>query len=150
MQRLVLENRRLSLWRRVNGAARDVVAELRRRGYRTGIISNADGKLAELLRLTGWLDAFEAIFDSALLGAEKPAVEIFDRAARAMNLHPSDALYVGDLPAIDIVGAANAGMRPVLYDSHQVFAHEAESLAQTLNTPVTRITRMEELLSLLD
>lgn len=150
IQRLVLENRRLSLWRRVNGAAKDVVAELRRRGYRTGIISNADGKLAELLRLTGWLDAFEAIFDSALLGAEKPAVEIFERAAHAMSLHPSEALYVGDLPAVDIVGAANAGLRPILYDSHRVFAREADLLARTLGTPVARITHMEELFSLLD
>ena len=41
----------------------------------------------------------------------------FDRALSLLEVAPADALFVGDDHRWDIVGAQNAGLRPVLLES---------------------------------
>jgi len=53
----------------------DMVAlarSLRAAGVRTAVLSNSEGRLAELLAEIGIADAFEVIVDSGRLGIEKP------------------------------------------------------------------------------
>jgi putative hydrolase of the HAD superfamily len=46
----------------------------------------------------------------------KPDPRIFTIALDAMAIDADRAWYVGDMPAIDVVGARRAGLRPVLMD----------------------------------
>jgi putative hydrolase of the HAD superfamily len=57
-----------------------------------------------------------SITDSGIIGHEKPHPAIFAAALRTMNVEPERALYVGDVYAIDYLGARNAGMEAVLFD----------------------------------
>lgn len=84
--------------------------------YQTAVISNADGKIDQVLEQCGIADCFHAITDSGLVGHEKPHPAIFEAALRAMKAEPSESLYVGDVYSIDYVGARNAGMDAVLFD----------------------------------
>ena len=51
------------------------------------------------------------MIDSALVGVEKPDPAIFRAALEALGVAPEEALYVGDLYEVDVVGARAAGHR---------------------------------------
>jgi FMN phosphatase YigB (HAD superfamily) len=48
------------------------------------------------------------------VGWRKPHRAPFDRALALLDVAPAEALFVGDDPRWDVVGARNAGIRPVL------------------------------------
>ena len=54
------------------------------------------------------------MLDSALVGVEKPDPAIFRAALDALGVAPAEALYVGDLYEVDVVGARAAGMPAAL------------------------------------
>ena len=56
------------------------------------------------------------VVDSRLAGFEKPDPRIFLPALDALQVAPAEALYVGDLYEVDVVGARRAGMAAVLLD----------------------------------
>jgi putative hydrolase of the HAD superfamily len=80
--------------------------------YRMGIISNFDhGPTVETaLVLYGIRDRFEAVVVSADTGWRKPRREIFLEAFRQMRIAPADAIFVGDTPEVDVLGAQAVGM----------------------------------------
>jgi len=84
--------------------------------YRIGVISNADGKIEDVLQKCGIAGCFRTIIDSGLVGYEKPHPEIFRQALRGMNAAPEESLYVGDMYAVDYLGATGAGMQAMLMD----------------------------------
>ena len=93
------------------------LVELASRGYRLGIISNSDGTLGDHLRRIGMAQRFEMILDSSEVGVEKPHPEIFRMALeRAGGVEARRTLYIGDVYAIDVLGAAGAGMQAMLFD----------------------------------
>src|SRR5271170_566866 len=92
--------------------------QLREIGERYGIavISNADGKIENVLQRCGIADCFCTITDSGLVGYEKPHPEIFRQALKSMNAIAEDSLYVGDVYSVDYLGATGAGMQAMLTD----------------------------------
>jgi putative hydrolase of the HAD superfamily len=80
------------------------------------VISNSDGRVAEALDAVGLGEVFEVIVDSRIAGVEKPDPRIFHVALEGMQLAAADALYVGDLYEVDVVGARRAGMDVILLD----------------------------------
>jgi putative hydrolase of the HAD superfamily len=84
--------------------------------YRMAVISNADGRIEDVLRRCGIADCFRTITDSGLVGYEKPHPEIFRQALQAMGAAPQESLYVGDVYSVDYLGATGAGMRAILMD----------------------------------
>ena len=89
---------------------------LRDAGYRLAVISNADGRVAGVLREVGLDPFFEFVLDSAVVGVEKPDPEIFREGCRRLELDPARCLYVGDLYPVDYLGATGAGLEAVLLD----------------------------------
>lgn len=89
---------------------------LRRNGVRLGVVSNWDSRLPDLLRMLGLAEYFETIVVSHLEGLEKPDPAIFERALERMGGRARQALYVGDRPEVDLVGARAAGMDAVIVD----------------------------------
>jgi putative hydrolase of the HAD superfamily len=58
----------------------------------------------------------ECVVDSGNVGVMKPDPRIFQAAIDLLGLEPDQVWYVGDMPAIDVVGARRAGIRPYLMD----------------------------------
>lgn len=131
---LVSLARTSSNWRRVRPGTGEALARLQAQ-YRLAVISNADGHMAELLCELGLGEYFEQVIDSGKVGHEKPAPEIFHAALTAMEVAPERAVYVGDIYAIDYLGAQNVGMNAVLMDVAGIYA--------TQNLP--RIANIDEL-----
>jgi putative hydrolase of the HAD superfamily len=84
--------------------------------YPIAVISNADGKIEDVLRRCGIAHCFRTITDSGLVGYEKPHPEIFRQALKSINAAPEESLYVGDVYSVDYLGATGAGMQAVLMD----------------------------------
>ncbi|HTZ94780.1 MAG TPA: HAD family hydrolase [Terriglobales bacterium] len=84
--------------------------------YQMGIISNADGKVGDVLQRCGIAACVRSITDSGVIGWEKPHPAIFEAALRTMNVKPADSLYVGDVYSVDYLGATRAGMQAILFD----------------------------------
>jgi HAD superfamily hydrolase (TIGR01509 family) len=102
-------------WREIRPGTREILLRLGRR-YPLAVISNADGKIADVLERCGIADCFLTITDSGLVGREKPHPAIFEAALRAMDAAPAESLYVGDMYSVDYLGATAAGMQPILFD----------------------------------
>jgi HAD superfamily hydrolase (TIGR01509 family) len=102
-------------WRDIRPGTRELLQRLGRR-YPLAVISNADGKIANVLERCGIADCFLAITDSGLVGHEKPHPAIFKAALRAMDATPEESLYVGDVYSVDYLGATGAGMQAILFD----------------------------------
>jgi HAD superfamily hydrolase (TIGR01509 family) len=102
--------------------------------YSTAVISNADGKIDDVLRRCGIADCFESITDSGIVGQEKPHPAVFQAALLAMQAKAAKSLYVGDVYSVDYVGARNAGMQAILFDVagayHDSGFARVESLAE--------------------
>ena len=110
-----------TLWH-VFPEVREVLDELRGRGLRLAVVSNWDARLPTLLADLGLADYFEQLLVSGIEGVEKPAVEIFHRAARRLGVENADCVHIGDSPLDDVRGAEAAGMSAVLLDRHRLFA----------------------------
>jgi putative hydrolase of the HAD superfamily len=115
-QRLWKRHAERNLWSRVREQTVETLEALREAGYRLGVISNADGRVEALLSLLGLRDQFEFVIDSHVVGLEKPDPRIFQMGLDRMGLTAEEAVYVGDVYEIDVVGARAAGLRPFLID----------------------------------
>ena len=137
-----------SSWDRVDSTTLPTLRELASRGYRLGIISNSNGTLRDQLDRLGMSERFEMIVDSSEVGVEKPHPEIFQRAlAQAGGVEADRALYVGDVYAIDVLGAAGAGMHSILFDP----LGQHDQAALPAGAPACRtLGSLEELTALLD
>jgi putative hydrolase of the HAD superfamily len=109
------EQPRKNLWRRPVPGMIEIARDLRHAGVPIGIVSNSEGRLAELLEEMGWLEYFPVIADSGRLGIEKPARDIFLWAAGRLGIPIDRIVHVGDSLAADVEGALAAGMRAVWF-----------------------------------
>jgi HAD superfamily hydrolase (TIGR01509 family) len=121
-------------WSVIRPGTRELLQELGRR-YRLAVISNADGRIEDVLKRTGIADCFASITDSGLVGYEKPHPAIFQAALEAMRAKPAESLYVGDVYAVDYLGATGVGMQAMLIDVSGAYR----------GTDVPRIESLEEL-----
>ncbi len=102
-------------WCDIRPGTRESLLRLGQR-YPLAVVSNADGKIADVLERSGILDCFRTVTDSGLVGYEKPHPAIFEAALRGMDVAPEQSLYVGDMYSVDYLGATQAGMQAILFD----------------------------------
>jgi putative hydrolase of the HAD superfamily len=91
-----------------------VLSELRRRGFKLGVITNGGGnrQRRKLARL-GLDRSFDAILVSGEEGVHKPDAEIFRRALARLGVAAHEAIFIGDHPVADVAGAHDAGLLAV-------------------------------------
>ena len=99
---------------------------------RIAVISNADGRIEEVLTRCNIAGCFQTITDSGIVGHEKPHPAIFDAALRSMMARPEESLYVGDVYSVDYVGATKAGMDAVLMDVSRAYTGQSAARVESL------------------
>jgi len=105
-----------NLWRVMMPSTPQVLAELHGRGLTLGVVSNADGRIASILRHCGIEQFFDVVIDSHLVGVEKPDPRIFQLALEQARAQVECTVFVGDIYGIDVLGAERVGIRPFLLD----------------------------------
>lgn len=106
-----------SSWRLFDDAV-DVVHEIRNRGYRTGLLSNWDDRLPDLLAGLGLLGLLDPAVVSFRVGVEKPHARIFETALAEAGVEPHVALMVGDDWEADVLGARAVGMQALYVERY--------------------------------
>ena len=120
----------------------DVLERLRKAGYRLGVVSNRDKPFIEELNNLGLTEYLDYWMAAGEVRSWKPEPEIFLYAVNEIDARPEQTVYVGDNYYADVIGARNAGLKPVLYDPRKIF--------NDLDCPVIRSYKeLPELLELL-
>jgi FMN phosphatase YigB (HAD superfamily) len=121
-----------ALWIEPIVGAREGLQALADAGVRLGVVSNADGMMGQRLAQMeicqvgpGLGVEIECVIDSGNVGVMKPDPRIFVAALDVLDVPADRAWYVGDMPAIDVVGARRAGLRPFLMDPFDLH-HDAD------------------------
>lgn len=109
-------HRQKNLWTFTFPWVPETLSQLVKQGYRMSVLSNSDGRTEEVIRDLGLDCYFEQIFDSVILGIEKPKPGIFKKVLDELSLQPTDALYVGDIFYVDVLGANRAGLGGIHLD----------------------------------
>jgi putative hydrolase of the HAD superfamily len=93
-----------------------VVAELYKRRYTLGIISNVitEREIPEWLETDGLSQYFKSVVLSSVFGRRKPDPSIYLEAAQRAAVAPGRCAYVGDNPKRDVVGTRRAGFGMVI------------------------------------
>ncbi|NJE53900.1 TIGR02253 family HAD-type hydrolase [Thermococcus sp. 21S9] len=95
----------------------ETIKALKTLGLHVGIITDSDNDYIEShLKALGIYDLFDSITTSEEAGYFKPHPRPFRLALEKAGVKPEEALYVGDNPGKDCVGAKNVGMLSVLLD----------------------------------
>ena len=94
---------------------------LKNAGLILGVISNRDNPYQEYLLQIGLAEHFDFSLAAGEVKSWKPDKVIFEHALRMAGVQAEETIYVGDNYFADVVGARNAGMKPILIDAHGVF-----------------------------
>jgi putative hydrolase of the HAD superfamily len=108
---------RQSMGRRVVvDGGREVVEELKKRGFTLGIISNLIGtrEIPEWLEAEDYGRYFKAVVLSSGFGRRKPDPSIYFEAANRAGVEPSKCAYVGDNLKRDVTGTRAAGFGQIV------------------------------------
>ncbi|WP_117236427.1 5-amino-6-(5-phospho-D-ribitylamino)uracil phosphatase YigB [Vibrio maerlii] len=93
----------------------------------------------------GLADYFKAIYRAGPDGRSKPYSDMFDKAADALSVHPSEILHIGDHLISDVHGANLAGFRSCWINlTGCTIKHRSKSRS----LPNIEITQLEQLLNL--
>ena len=128
-------------WNTVDPDAVPALEETRAAGLKTAVISNSNGTIRGLLDGLGLLRLIDVVLDSGEEGVEKPNPEIFRRALARTGVAASEAVYIGDLHSIDILGARSAGVQAVLLDPGDHWGERDCAKARTVLDAVRLITK---------
>jgi putative hydrolase of the HAD superfamily len=109
-------------------------------GIDLGVVSNGRASVQyRKIDALGIRPNMKAIVISEEAGVAKPSPEIFIQALNLLGSPPSEALFVGDNPVADILGAQSAGIRAVWLrngrtwqEEHLRPAREIDSLLELL------------------
>jgi len=142
------------LWRCTEGRrivrpdARLVVAELARRGYRLGVISNtiSANAVPQGLEEYGLADYFPTVILSSTFGWRKPHPAIFLEATRHAGVSPARSAYVGDQISRDVVGPRRAGFAMAILIENRSLPQKDQ--ADSLLKPDLVIHELSELLDI--
>jgi FMN phosphatase YigB (HAD superfamily) len=109
------EQPRKNLWRKPISGMFRLCLDLEKGGVPFGVLSNSEGRLAELVDEMGWADVIRVVVDSGRVGIEKPDRRIFEILAERLGTDPAEVVHVGDSLAADVMGALGAGMCAVWF-----------------------------------
>ena len=106
--------------------------ECRSLGWKNVLLSNHLPELPRILEALGCREYFSALVISSLAGYDKPRREIFEIAGKEAG-NPALCVMVGDNPAADIAGVAEAGMCTILvHNSSRVCGRQPDFRAENL------------------
>lgn len=102
---------------RLDDEALDVLRILREK-YKLGLVSNfaIHECVWRLLDKFGLNEFFDVILVSGEINKRKPSPEIFRRALNALGVDAAKAVFVGDMPGLDVKGAKDTGIKAVLIE----------------------------------
>jgi putative hydrolase of the HAD superfamily len=129
------------LWSWVLPGVPEALQDLRTLGLRLVVVSNSDGSVARALADLGLALHLDAIFDSHVIGFEKPDPRFFAHALRESGAAAESTVHVGDMYYQDVQGSRAAGVHSVLLDPYGDWRVDDCERCRDLSEVVERIRR---------
>jgi putative hydrolase of the HAD superfamily len=92
----------------------DTLSELKKIGYKIGLISNCSTEVPILWESTHFSKFFDVAIFSSTAGLKKPDPKIYKLACEKLDVKPQKCLYIGDGDSHELTGASHVGMDPIL------------------------------------
>ena len=122
------------------------LTELKRRGYKLGVIANQNYGTEQRLKNWSLLPFFDIIASSAELGMAKPDPSIFEWALKQAKCSPQDAIMIGDRMDNDIAPANRLGIHTVRLKRGLGAFHEPQSDDEIPEYTISMLAELFELL----
>lgn len=90
-----------------------MLSTLKKRGFLVGLISNCFSEEADVIRRSGLIPYFDAIYLSYEQRIQKPDEEIFQRCMDVFSVKAEECIYVGDGGSNELETARKLGMKAV-------------------------------------
>lgn len=111
----------------VNPQMIDLVDHLRRRGYKTGLLSNATAQTGQILREAGVDSHFDTFIISAEVGLQKPDPELFRLFSSQLGVVLEELVFIDDAET-SLKTAADCGFTPILFRGYDQLTRDLKSL----------------------
>ncbi|MFX1562610.1 MAG: HAD family hydrolase [Promethearchaeota archaeon] len=118
--------------------SKETLERIHSMGIPIGMISNCPTRFCEprrrIMKEHGIFDFFGAIILSGEVGLRKPGKKIFEIALKELGIaEAKNAMHVGDSVMMDVQGAQNAGLVPVLFDARDL--HSVDNVIKIRKLP---------------
>lgn len=107
----------------------ETLTQLKSKGLKTGVITN--GLKRDYEQILGELkltDFFDIVIGIDTCNKAKPDKEIFPHAINILDVHPEQAVFIGDSVKYDYEGARHAGLKPLLIDREGKASESLETI----------------------
>ena len=124
-----------------------LLAELRQRGFRLGLLSNADASEVAAWPESPLAGLFDAEIFSCQVGYVKPEPAIYEECLRRLGLVAGECMFVGDGGSNELQGARQVGLYSVFFSGvmQELWPERIAGLAEVADV---HIGELQELLSL--
>lgn len=120
------------MWTVENPAMLAWQEQLKQYGLRTAILSNMGDNVHDRMeRIFTWLNRFDVLVWSYVLGAAKPDESIYRHTLKQLDVRPEEALFIDDRP-VNVEAAQKLGMRTHLFTT--AMGLREDLIAQGLET----------------
>ena len=129
------------LFDRADPGARAALREVKGAGLVVGVVSNSNGSAHALLDGAGLASELDFVIDSGLVGVEKPDPRIFRLGLERAGVAAHEAVYIGDLYSIDVLGSRAAGLASILLDPRGFWGPRDCDTARDIGDAIALILR---------
>jgi putative hydrolase of the HAD superfamily len=128
----------------------EVLAAIRKEGYRIGMIANGDSTGARnIINSIGLQGYFDAIVVSEEVGIEKPYQAIFEVALAKLGVKAENAVMVGNRIEADILGANRIGMKSVWFRWNDRYSDTIDGSEEKPDFTINSLFDLPSLLALM-
>jgi putative hydrolase of the HAD superfamily len=131
----------------VESSLLDALRELRSRGLKLALVSNASSGEVAAWPTSPMAELFHTAVFSCDVGSRKPQADIYLRALQGLGLDAGQCLFVGDGGSDEHLGARACGLTPVLITR---FIDDTDKLAEQRERVEAEIETLGELAALVD
>lgn len=132
----------------------EVLAELKKRGYKLGVISNTVTSREEHVRMAlRKIDVekyFDAVVTSVDVGCNKPEKKVFLTALKKLKVKPEESVMVGDRVRTDILGGNRIGMKTILFRWNKRYPEKVESAEEKPSRTIKSLRKLPQILKELE
>lgn len=119
---------------------------LKKDSVKLGIITNGIGKFQmDNIKSLGIEHYVDCILVSEWEGIKKPNPAIFQKALIELNVSPHEAMYIGDHPENDVIGAKNVGMVGVWKKNEAWTCEDADFVMEDLGEIPSILQRLNRI-----
>lgn len=111
----------------VNQQIISLIDQLRERGYKVGLLSNASGEVANNIKTLDLAGHFDLFLFSAEIGVQKPDRKAFEQLAQSLAVDLSELVFIDDSER-SLVRAEEIGFTPILFETYDKLVTDLKAL----------------------